>query len=483
MAIFRKNDDSLAGLLRRVEKREYQGLEQLETILGKIAVEPALKARQLAFMLADTHPKVRSFGVEHIDRIGGDEAAEIYVHTMAAMDDAQLRRELATQLSRIEPNRLLRSVGPLANSKQQQKRETALDIVAMHPRWLDFMTLLKALARDPERAVQLKVMRVLRRGISNPTVRFMLIERVHSDDGQVRREAISALASAPGPDIVDAFFARLGQESAEVESSMLNALSELAMNPEAKLEERLQPMLAHEEEPMRNVAVRLLARMPNRTQVLRSFLIYSRGIATWLRDRAVDSIQKLGGDFVDPLIELMQDDDEHLRVAAMRMAGETGDTRVRPYLEAFVAGDYDWWIRSIACEAMLQFKDLQCVELLDSQINDPDLRFSVIDCLGKIGMPVVYPILLHFLTDESRGVRSVALEAFRGVDDEEVLQAVQWLAVNDKELQVQQRACDILRSTDAGRMLLPNVEQKQTREASPAVSVAIDLEMQNPELN
>ena len=242
-------------------------------------------------------------------------------------------------------------------------------------------------------------------------------------------------------------------------------------------------MLAHEEEPMRNVAVRLLARMPNRTQVLRSFLIYSRGIATWLRDRAVDSSQKLGGDFVDPLIEIMQDDDEDLRVAAMRMAGETGDLRVRPYLEAFVGGDFDWWIRSIACEAMLQFKDLACVELLDSQINDPDLRFSVIDCLGKIGMPVVYPILLHFLTDESRGVRSIALEAFRGVDDDEVLRAVKWLAVNDPELQVQQRALDILASTDAGRAALPEVENRGAREIAAAASVPVDLQMENPELN
>ena len=274
---------------------------------------------------------------------------------------------------------------------------------------------------------------------------------------------------------------------------MVDALAKLANSAEAKLEERLIPILASEDKQLREIAVRLLASMPDRTRVLRSYLIQSRGLATWLRERTHKSILQLAEGLIEPLIELMADQDDDVRVGAMVMAKASKDSRLAQAIHKIFMSKSDWWIRSIAAESLAIFRSPQVTKALLSQLEDPDLRYSIITLLGDILDPQTVPVLLSCLRDPARGIRLIALEALRKTHAvlqdhplvEETANAILELAKNDAQRTVREKASDVL--TAFGPLSEPRLQEiaKHEEEGLELSKLAItsELSMANDSLN
>ena len=55
----------------------------------------------------------------------------------------------------------------------------------------------------------------------------------------------------------------------------------------------------------------------------------------------------------------------------------------------------------------------------ESQLGDPDMRYSILGALGKTGSPLALPHLFAALAKGERGIRSCALDALEGSEQPE----------------------------------------------------------------
>jgi len=314
------------------------------------------------------------------------------------------------------------------------------------PDWEMQLRNLKVALQDPVPAIRQAAVRILVRGIEDGAIRLMLLELLRDDDPVIRRQVVSALAQNPRPDVVEPFLERLSLEEPADQELVVEALQRLAGNPEARLAERLMPVLANENDRVREAAVRLLIQMPNVTEILRSFLSYSRGQAFWLRDRAAASIMKISNDIVEPLSRLMRDAEEDIRIGALVMATSCRDPRIVPNaLEIFLGHD-SWWVRSIATEVLGHFPSPEIARALRSRFDDSDLRPSVIAALAKMHDGESEACLIDCLEDVGHGTRMAALEALSPIKSSAIFRALRQVALSDPDPALRDKAVVILES-------------------------------------
>lgn len=445
MALFGKAD-SLAALVERAREAPPAGAAELSALLERICGHPGCRPPAMAWLLGHADPRIRAFGASWLvpridDRVVGALLREM-VGKAAPMRDEIARAVVTANLqSRVEA-----AIGQMIHAAAVEQREAALSLIAALPGWQKELRHLRVALQDPVPTQRQMAVRILCRGDKNRTIHLLLLDLLRDEDPAIRRLVIPALAENPRPDVVQPFLEQLSQEGPAEQARIVDALKRLAANPEAKLAERLIPVLADEDGSVREAAVGLLGQMPNAAEILRSFLVYSRGLAFWLRDRAAASIMKISGDIVEPLSSLMQDPDEDIRIGAVLMASSCRDPRIVPRtLEIFLGAD-DWWIRSIAAEVLGHFPSPEVTRALQSRLGDPDLQSSVIGVLAKMGNSEAVASLLGCLEDSNRGTRMAALEALADLAGPEIYEALQRVALGDPEPSLRDKAVAILES-------------------------------------
>ena len=314
-----------------------------------------------------------------------------------------LRRQLAEYCHRFGGDQLGKRIAALCYSADPKQREVGLELVATDPRWQESLHLLKAFLKDPELALREKAVRVLSQGYDNPTVFLMLRDLIHDEEVSVRRHAIRGLAESKNPDIAEVFLERLPEEERGERDLMIQALSVLAKDPRSHLDDKVIPVLADESEDVRDAAVELLRRMPNLQQVLRTYLCQMNGRAAWLRERCKKSLMKVSSNLVEPLLALLEDPLEDVRVAAVGLAQDFHDPRLIPAVGRIFQSDADWWVRNMAAEVLANYPHTEVVELLASKLEEPEMKYGIVFAMGKMQTPMVVPYLLAALADPIAG--------------------------------------------------------------------------------
>ena len=95
---------------------------------------------------------------------------------------------------------------------------------------------------------------------------------------------------------------------------------------------------------------------PDRRDVVRRYIVFSKTLAGWARDRALESMRAFEGDLIEPTIELLSDPDQEVRASAMLVAQSFEDPRIVPATIGLLK-DPDWWIRITAAETLGRLKD------------------------------------------------------------------------------------------------------------------------------
>jgi HEAT repeat protein len=435
---------------------------------------PDREVRALAFELADQQPENRNLG-------------DLMLREMVGKP-SQIRKEIIDHVMKMEPERMGVRIAALTSSPKLDEREAGFDVIASLTRIDDMLPILKSGLRDPENAVRHRAARVLARGIKNPTIFLILKDLVRDEDEQIRHIAIHALAESEDPDIVEPFFQRLPHEPDAERQVMVRALTRLAKNPHAKIEDRIIPNLGDENPEVRDAAVALLAEMPNRTKVLRSFLLHSRSIAHWLRDRVSQTISQISRDIVEPLVELMNDPDQDVRAGAMQMAAGSKDPRILAAVRRIFLSESDWWVRVMAADVLARYPQPDIVQLLVTKMRDPELRYGIVAALGAMNSPIATPHLLECLKDPQRGVRTVALEALQKSTDPRVVAVVLELALHDPDSMVREKAEALLDvmgdvAKDARHKLAVGRHEQARQEHASLRDTPTDFDMENEALN
>src|SRR5207244_13317342 len=131
----------------------------------------------------------------------------------------------------------------------------------------------------------------------------------------------------------------------------------------------------------RSTVLSVLARTPDREAVARQYIIFSRGLAGFVRDRALDALRTFGDAFIEPVIALLDDEDEDVRAAAVQVASLIGDPRAVPGTIRLLQ-DPDWWVRIAAADMLGHMKDARAVEPLVAALADPEAEWAAVAATG-----------------------------------------------------------------------------------------------------
>ena len=126
-------------------------------------------------------------------------------------------------------------------------------------------------------------------------------------------------------------------------------------------------------------------------EVVKRYVVFSKSLAGWARDRALESMSAFGNDLLEPTVELLQDPDEEVRASALQVATSFEDPRILPATVQLLK-DPDWWIRITAAETLGRLKDALAVPALVEALKDPETRWSAVEALGHIGDVNAAPI-------------------------------------------------------------------------------------------
>ncbi len=482
MAIFGKSDKP-ADLIRRVQNRDYKDHTECAELLQHILLMPGLKARHIAWMLGHPEPMVRECGQTHIRRVGGDDVGDALVREMIGKPSS-IAQEIAMTMIQLEPTRVVSRVGPLLHAKGVEQRTAALDIIACYDGFNDFLGHLKAALRDPDATIRLRAVKQLSLKPMDPTVRLLLQNQLDADDLAVRQLAIETLSEHPTPDLTEAFLERLPHESTRMQSRMVAALAKLARDPSARLEERVLPMLGDDSEIVRNAAVKLLREIPNRKQVIRSFIVFSQGVAHWVRDRCRETFLGVGRDVLQTLVELLHEGPSEIKVGAILLASDGKNQQVIPHLLDVLHSDDDWWVRIVAVDELARYPRPEVLDSLIRMVDDGEVRLAVISALAKLGNPKAIGVLVPLLKAPEPSVRKTTIDALQNFPDPLVIDALARVVLEDPAEDLRERALQTLETFGAAakNVQAAVAEVLARRAAEAAEGDYVELGMVNPSL-
>jgi twitching motility protein PilT len=192
----------------------------------------------------------------------------------------------------------------------------------------------------------------------------------------------------------------------------------------------------------RSAVIKILLGMGDRRELVKRYLIFSKTLAGWARDRALDSMKEFGEDLVEPAIELLADPDEDVRATALVVAGSFEDARIVPATIGLLK-DQDWWLRVTAADTLGRIKDPRAVPALIEALGDQEARWAAVEALGRIGDPQALPALGQLLKDPAPEVRIEVLLALRAFRHPKILPALHKVASTDTDRFVRGRALEI----------------------------------------
>jgi HEAT repeat protein len=489
MALFKKGD-SFNDLVEKLKNPARFGPAELAEIVTEAVAHPEANARKLAFMMSSTHPRIREAGIRYVTESAPKDAMDVAIQAMAAVDGAA-RAELARTILQLDRTELLRTANMLFNGSSLPLRGTILEIASLDREWRDWFGVMKQALRTTESSLRRAGARLVRRHVQDLNASTVLRELLHDEDDGVRSEAIQAFCDYPIAEIVEPFFARLPVEAPVDQTRMIQALARLSSKPNSNIEQYLFPVLADDDPEARRLAVRLISSMPQPEQVLRKFLINCRGLASWLRERAVKSLLEMANALCEPLLRLMQDDDEDVRVSAMSLASKIDDERILGPVMGIFCSKADWWIRSLAADILSNFPRDEVLELLLPYLHDVDMRFSIVSSLARMNRPETTAHLLECLKDPARSIRDIAIDGLAKRATQDVMDALIRVVRADPDTALRAKAFEVLRgfgTAAATRLKSLEVELQahadQEEASKRAASVqGLQLEMANPSLN
>jgi HEAT repeat protein len=481
MALFGKQNQ-VASTLKKLEAGHSLRQDELDSVIESVKNDLGFQLDEHTWMFFHTHPRVRELARTQFRLWAPPSLSDRLIKEMAGKP-AAARQDVARLLAESAPGRVQAQLGRMVHSDSPAEREAAVDLMTALDRCQELLPYLKVTLGDLNPPTRHRTARILVRGLDNPNVFLILRDLINDTDETLRRIIIEGFARNPTPEVVEPFFERLLEDVPEERALILSALSQLARTRQVDIEERILPMLGNEKLEIREISARLLSEMPDRLRVLRSFLVHCRGLAFWLRDRSLQSIHKVSDGLVEPLMKLMRDEEEDIRVGAMMLASGSRDPRLIPLIKEIFLGKSEWWIRSMAADVLGKFPDDEVTDLLLSRLVDPDLYYSIISILGGREGPASQRALLECLDHPKRGVRMAALNALQARKSPETLSAVLRVAEKDPDLSVRERAEDVLAALgDLGRSMAEKIARKR-QETERAAVLASELQMVNEDLN
>ena len=457
----------LKEVLKRLAAKDFQSTEERDELLQKLGTFDALKPRDVVWMLFRPDRAYRDAAVSLLRRTQSPETVDLFVTEAKGKPEAAFKAAAATLFTLGIPGAEARLIQH-TSSTDKGTAEMATKIVLEAPVSAQVEPLLWQLVSTGRVESRMAAInRLASAPISDKALPRW--QKLGSDtERTVRDKALEVLAKNAPAASVDILVDQLPTATYSTQQILVEALTKASGGKGPEFADRILPLMASGDPATRSAVLKILLGMSHRSELIKRYITFARGLAGWARDRALDSMREFGPDLLEPTIELLEDEDQEIRSAALAIAGTFDDPRIVPATIPLL-GDPDWWIRISAVETLGRLKDPRAVEPIIGILNDTDVRWSAVEALGRIADNRALPALGNLLADPSPEVRIEVLQALKHFNHPKVIDAVRNSAKSDPNRAVRGRALDIAEEI-AERDAKPLADVKELRNAALAAT-------------
>ncbi len=360
---------------------------------------------------------------------------------------AHVRSFASRLIPRVENDVMERVIGDLVKdrnpAKQRQGWEIAVELSGdTGARWR------ARAAEEAQGETRLTAVRRLVRDGDPGRHADLLLKLAKDRDRRVAAAAVQALGEVQDKRVLGLMLDAFAHGDANSRSLAKSYLDKQAEAHPQEMRHHLIELLGEGEDATRRMAVDLLMKTGDGTEVLLEILLYSRNLVGWLRDRILETLRAMGERVMRHAVELLEHDDEDVRSAALVMVQYFQDPRVvGPVCK--LLKDPDWWLRITACDALGELGDERALPHLIEALKDEEARWAAIDALARIGSPKALKPLSSLLRDKRHEVRMEVVAAFGRFSDERILPMLEALEQKDPSSEVRTRASEVHRDLSA----------------------------------
>jgi len=431
----------LKEVLKKLSGKEFSTSQERDDLLARLASVEGLKPKDVVWMLFRPDRAFRDSAVALLKKLRDVESVDLFVAECKSKPEAAVRAASGILFTLAIPGAEARLVQLMA-SPEHEIQEAVRRIVLEAPvsKTLEpILWQLAASSADEERVLfvgRLGSIPIDEKGIPK-------WQKLGRDSNKaVREKALEILATKSPQSSIELFVEQLPQATYSTQQLIVEALTTCAAGQGPEFSDRILPLMASGEAGTRSAVLKILLGMGNRRELVKRYIVFSKTLAGWARDRALESMKAFGEDLIEPTIELLSDPDEDIRASAMVVAGSFDDPRIVPATITLLK-DPDWWIRITAVETLGRLKDPRAVGPVIEVLQDPEARWSAVEALGRIGDVRALPALGKLLADPAAEVRIEIIQAFRNFKHPQVLEVLQKVAGTDPNRTVRGRALEI----------------------------------------
>jgi len=445
MAVFQSE---ASAILRRLSEKSFESAQERDDLLAKLRSVEGLRARDVAWMLFRPDRSFRDAVVEILRRIADPETADHVIAECKGKPEAAVRGAAGTLFALNLPGTAQR-LAELATTAKPEIREIVVRLILESPPSpsTDLVLWQMAMAGTLEDRLA-AIARLSTSAQADPRILARWQKLAADPERLVRDRALGVLAAHFPTSSVDLFVEQLPLADYSTQQVIVKALTAAAATRGMELLERLLPLVASGDAGTRSAILKILMAMPDHREVVKRFVVFSKTLAGWARDRALESMRAFGDSVLEPAIELLSDPDVDIRASAMQLAQSFEDPRLVPATVALLK-DPDWWIRITAAETLGRLKDSRAVPHLVEALKDDDVRWSAVEALGRIGDVRASRALAGLLKDPAPEVRIEVIQALSNFDHPQIVELIGSVARSDDNRAVRSRALELAQAVAA----------------------------------
>ncbi len=425
--------------VNRIKRGDYTSRAEMQELFKELHKDPNLKIGDIGWALVDERRDVRS-------------TAGQLVCAKTMPGTAAFVFKEAVQLTGA-PQRVLLALFPkMADPKVMDVLQKHLDgkhseiaaqaILQFHPS-KTFPVLVEFLEMESPtiRAAAIdKISSEMKEGMKiDKRIGDLMVPLLDDKDEDVRVKAFELLAKAPSPQFIDQILDRIKRERFGAKKRLVAILENLSVEKNPKILDKLIPLLSEGDDLIRNATLTIATKAGNPADVVMKIIIYSKSLMGWMRDRINRTIGEFGTKLLAPVIELMGHKDPEIRSSALLFAVNFPSPKlVEPCIK--MLEEKDWWTRALAIDTLGQLGDERAVNALTKCLADPEIRWSVVEALTRIGSPQSIGHIAKLLDDPMVEVRIEVLRALEIFKDKRALPLLKKVYKEDADLRVREAA-------------------------------------------
>ncbi|UUX93498.1 HEAT repeat domain-containing protein [Methanoplanus endosymbiosus] len=136
-----------------------------------------------------------------------------------------------------------------------------------------------------------------------------------------------------------------------------------------------------------------------------------------VRAAAIENLRQSGISAIEPLLYLLIDKKDNVKIAAIESLGDLKARRATPYLIK-LCGNENRFVRMACAESLGKIREIKSIDALTNLFSDPDesVRKAASAAVSSIG-PDALPKLKSILDDSDMTVRTTAIRTISGIND------------------------------------------------------------------